>query len=159
MAGIEKEIAVLCLPENGNGIRHHRPQAGPHLGFLLIERAGEQIMSGLEYPSEIAWPMRAVETGFDRTHRPRDFAGIFKAAHDLFPGAFDQKKAEMWAGLRPMMPNSVPVFGQAKYRNLFLDTGHGHLGWTMACGSGKFVSDLVAGRKPDIDPAGLIYRN
>ncbi len=98
-------------------------------------------------------------TGFDRTHRPRDFAAMFRTAHELFPGAFDQNKAELWAGLRPMMPNSVPVFGRAKYRNLFLDTGHGHLGWTMACGSGKFVADLVAGRKPEIDPQGLLYGN
>ncbi|TIW85106.1 MAG: FAD-dependent oxidoreductase, partial [Mesorhizobium sp.] len=52
---------------------------------------------------------------------------------------------------------SVPVIGQARYENLYLDTGHGHVGWTMACGSGKFLADLVAGRKPEIDPQGLIY--
>ena len=57
------------------------------------------------------------------------------------------------------MPGSVPVHGRARYENLFLDTGHGHVGWTMACGSGKLVADLVAGRKPDIDTAGLLYRN
>ncbi|TJX37580.1 MAG: FAD-dependent oxidoreductase, partial [Mesorhizobium sp.] len=82
---------------------------------------------------------------------------MFRTGKDLFPGAFDEKKAELWAGLRPMMPNSVPVIGQAKYRNLYLDTGHGHVGWTMACGSGKFLADLVAGRKPEIDPQGLVY--
>ena len=49
------------------------------------------------------------------------------------------------------MPNSVPVIGQARYKNLYLDTGHGHVGWTMACGSGKFLADLVAG------PQGLTY--
>ncbi len=58
-----------------------------------------------------------------------------------------------------MMPNSVPVIGQARYTNLYLDTGHGHVGWTMACGSGKFLADLVAGRKPEIDPQGLVYRS
>lgn len=96
-------------------------------------------------------------TGFDRTHRPSDFAAMFRTGKDLFPGAFDEKKAVLWAGLRPMMPNSVPVIGQARYRNLYLDTGHGHVGWTMACGSGKFLADLVAGRKPEIDPQGLVY--
>ena len=96
-------------------------------------------------------------TGFDRSFKPRDFKSILSTGKDLFPGAFEEKKALLWAGLRPMMPNSVPVFGQAKYRNLYLDTGHGHLGWTMACGSGKFLADLVAARKPEIDPQGLLY--
>jgi D-amino-acid dehydrogenase len=97
--------------------------------------------------------------GFDRSYKPSDFNALFKTAHDLFPGPIDESKAELWAGLRPRMPNSVPVHGRARYANLYLDTGHGHVGWTMACGSGKFVSDLVAGRKPDIDPQGLLYQN
>ncbi|MER9960062.1 D-amino acid dehydrogenase [Mesorhizobium sp. M0045] len=96
-------------------------------------------------------------TGFDRTFKPRDFNSILNTGKDLFPGAFDESKAELWAGLRPMMPNSVPVIGRALYDNLYLDTGHGHLGWTMACGSGKFLADLIAGRKPEIDPQGLLY--
>ncbi|MER8425539.1 D-amino acid dehydrogenase [Mesorhizobium sp. M1403] len=96
-------------------------------------------------------------TGFDRTFKPRDFNSILNTGKDLFPGAFDESKAELWAGLRPMMPNSVPVIGRARYDNLYLDTGHGHLGWTMACGSGKFLADVVAGRKPEIDPQGLLY--
>jgi D-amino-acid dehydrogenase len=96
-------------------------------------------------------------TGFDRSHRPRDFRTIFATGHDLFPDAFDEKDAEVWAGLRPMMPTSVPVFGQARYTNLYLNTGHGHLGWTMAAGSGQLLADLVARRKPEIDPAGLLY--
>lgn len=96
-------------------------------------------------------------TGFDRTFKPRDFNSILNTGKDLFPGAFDESKAELWAGLRPMMPNSVPVIGRAQYDNLYLDTGHGHLGWTMACGSGKFLADVVAGRKPEIDPQGLLY--
>lgn len=95
--------------------------------------------------------------GFDRSHRPEDFSALFRTAKELFPGAFDERKAELWAGLRPMMPNSVPVIGRARFRNLFLDTGHGHVGWTMAAGSGRFLADLVAGRKPDIDPNGLVY--
>ena len=95
--------------------------------------------------------------GFDRSHRPQDFAALFSVARDLFPGAFDERKAELWAGLRPMMPNSVPVIGRARFDNLYLDTGHGHVGWTMAAGSGKFLADQVAGRKGEIDPKGLVY--
>ncbi len=97
--------------------------------------------------------------GYDRSFKPSDFRTMFKTAHDLFPGAVDESKALCWAGLRPMMPGSVPVHGRARYANLYLDTGHGHVGWTMACGSGKLLSDLIANRKPDIDPSGLVYRN
>jgi D-amino-acid dehydrogenase len=97
-------------------------------------------------------------TGFDRGHGPKNFAAMFRTAHELFPGAFDEKKAQLWAGLRPMMPSSVPVIGRARYRNLYLDAGHGHLGWTTACGSGKLLADLVAGRRPEIDTRGLLYR-
>jgi D-amino-acid dehydrogenase len=82
---------------------------------------------------------------------------MFRSARELFPGAVDERKAECWAGLRPMMPSSVPVIGPTRrYANLYLDTGHGHVGWTMATGSGKFLADIVAGRKPEIDPAGLL---
>lgn len=95
--------------------------------------------------------------GFDRSHKPAHFAAMLRTARELFPGAFDENKAELWAGLRPMMPSSVPVIGQARYRNLYLDTGHGHLGWTTACGSGKLLADLVAGRKPEFDTSGLLY--
>jgi D-amino-acid dehydrogenase len=56
-----------------------------------------------------------------------------------------------------MMPSSVPVIGRARYRNLYLDTGHGHLGWTTSCGSGKLVADLVADRTPEFDTQGLLY--
>ena len=97
-------------------------------------------------------------TGFDRTHKPSNFASMLRTAHELFPGAFDEKRAEFWAGLRPMMPSSVPVIGRARYRNLYLNTGHGHLGWTTSCGSGKLVADLIAGREPEFDTQGLIYR-
>lgn len=100
---------------------------------------------------------KAEFSGFDRSHSPADFEHVFATARELFPGAFDERKAELWAGLRPMMPNSVPIVGLAHYRNLYLDTGHGHVGWTMAAGSGKFLADIVAGRKTEIDPSGLTY--
>ncbi|QIG47974.1 FAD-dependent oxidoreductase [Nordella sp. HKS 07] len=97
--------------------------------------------------------------GYDKSHRPSDFARLLATAEDLFPGAFDRAHAEYWAGFRPMTPASVPILGRARYANLFLDCGHGHVGWTMACGSGKFVADLVSGRKPEIDTDGLLYVN
>jgi D-amino-acid dehydrogenase len=73
---------------------------------------------------------------------------------DLFPGG-DLPKASFWSGLRPMTPDGTPVIGPTKVAGLFLNTGHGTLGWTMSCGSARLMSDLVSGRKPEIDAADL----
>ncbi len=74
---------------------------------------------------------------------------------DLFPKGGDLAKAEGWTGLRPMTPDGTPVLGPTRYRNLYLNTGHGTLGWTMAAGSGRAVADLVMGKTPEIDFDGL----
>src|SRR5690606_36442270 len=73
---------------------------------------------------------------------------------DLFPGG-DMNQASFWTGLRPMTPDSTPIIGKTRFKNLFLNTGHGTLGWTMACGSGKLISDLVLARDPEISTEGL----
>jgi D-amino-acid dehydrogenase len=78
---------------------------------------------------------------------------IVKRALDLFPGAGDPSKAEFWAGLRPATPTNLPCLGRTKYPNLYLNTGHGTLGWTHACGSGRILADLVSGRQPEVDCA------
>ena len=69
---------------------------------------------------------------------------------DLFPGAGDVARASFWTGLRPMTPDGPPVIGPTKFDNLWLNTGHGTLGWTMACGSAALLTDLIGGRAPDI---------
>ena len=92
--------------------------------------------------------------GFDLRLNPRRRATLEKVVTDLFPGG-DLARAEFWTGLRPMTPDSTPVVGASSMRNLFLNTGHGTLGWTMACGSGKLVADLVTGHRPEIRTEGL----
>jgi D-amino-acid dehydrogenase len=74
---------------------------------------------------------------------------------DLFPRGGDLKKATFWSGLRPMTPDGPPIIGATRYSNLHLNAGHGTLGWTMACGSGRVLADLLSGRKPDIDTSEL----
>ena len=74
---------------------------------------------------------------------------------DMFPRGGDLGKATFWSGLRPMTPDGPPVIGATRYSNLHLNTGHGTLGWTMACGSGRVMADLISGRKPDIDVSEL----
>ncbi|MBO0140089.1 D-amino acid dehydrogenase [Agrobacterium sp. Ap1] len=73
---------------------------------------------------------------------------------DLFPGG-DVSKADFWSGLRPMTPDGTPVIGATKVKGLFLNTGHGTLGWTMSCGSAKVISSIVSGKKPEIDATDL----
>jgi D-amino-acid dehydrogenase len=76
---------------------------------------------------------------------------------DLFPGAADVSKASFWTGLRPMTPDGPPVIGPTRLSNLWLNTGHGTLGWTMACGSGALLADLIDEKRPNIqhDDLGL----
>jgi D-amino-acid dehydrogenase len=74
---------------------------------------------------------------------------------DLFPRGGDIARAEFWCGLRPMTPDGTPVVGQTSYPNLYLATGHGTLGWTMAAGTGRVIADLLGGRRPEISLDGL----
>ncbi len=92
--------------------------------------------------------------GFDLSLNPRRRSTLEMVVSDLFPGG-DLPKAEFWTGLRPMTPDSTPIVGATPYANLLLNTGHGTLGWTMACGSGKLVADLALARTPDIRTDGL----
>jgi D-amino-acid dehydrogenase len=93
-------------------------------------------------------------SGYDMNLQAKRRATLELVVTDLFPGG-DTAKASFWTGLRPMTPDGTPIVGASKYRNLFLNTGHGTLGWTMACGSGRVVSDLVTGKTPDISIDGL----
>ena len=74
-----------------------------------------------------------------------------RRVEQLFPGAGDATQAQFWSGLRPATPSNVPLIGKTKVGNLFLNTGHGTLGWTHACGSGKALADIVSGRVPEVD--------
>jgi D-amino-acid dehydrogenase len=78
-------------------------------------------------------------------------AAIVRRTCDLFPGAGHPELAEYWTGLRPATPSNLPCVGRTRYPNLFLNTGHGTLGWTLACGSGQALADVVSGRVPEPD--------
>jgi D-amino-acid dehydrogenase len=96
--------------------------------------------------------------GYDRSWTPRDFNNILRFARDVFPDAADYERGEYRACLRPMTPDGAPVIGIGRYPNLVLNTGHGHMGWTMAFGTARIAADLVAGRRPQHDLAGLTPR-
>ncbi|MBJ9653751.1 D-amino acid dehydrogenase [Burkholderia multivorans] len=88
--------------------------------------------------------------GFDKTLRAARRETLEMCVNDLFPGGGDTSKATFWTGLRPMTPDGTPIVGRTPVSNLFLNTGHGTLGWTMSCGSGQLLADLISGKKPAI---------
>jgi D-amino-acid dehydrogenase len=102
---------------------------------------------------------KAEFAGYDRSHRPEDFRHLLQVARDLFPDGGDYTSPRYWAGLRPMTPEGTPILGQTRYRNLFLNTGHGHMGWTMSCGSARLIADLIAGRPPQLSLEGLTLQS
>lgn len=94
-------------------------------------------------------------TGYNLDLRADRRATLEHSVTDLFPNGGDVARAEFWTGLRPMTPDGTPIVGPTPFRNLFLNTGHGTLGWTMACGSGQFIADVVSGKRPAISTEGL----
>ena len=89
--------------------------------------------------------------GYDRDLNRVRCEAIVRRTEELFPGAGDTTQAQFWTGLRPATPSNVPLIGRTKLGNLFLNTGHGTLGWTHACGSGKSVARIVSGLAPELD--------
>ena len=107
---------------------------------VAITRLGDRIRVG--GMAEIA--------GFSLALPPSRRETLELSLGSLFPGAGDLTQASYWCGLRPMTPDSTPVIGPTAIPNLYLNTGHGTLGWTMACGSGHVIADLISGRQPAI---------
>ena len=114
---------------------------------IAITRLGDRIRVG--GMAEIA--------GFDLSLNPKRRATLEHSVEDLFGGAGDQSRASFWCGLRPMTPDGTPIVGRTPISNLFLNTGHGTLGWTMAAGSGRVLADVISGRATEIDATDLGY--
>ncbi len=89
--------------------------------------------------------------GYDTALNDVRCEALARRAAALFPRAGDRAQAQFWTGLRPATPSNVPIIGRSRLRNLYLDTGHGTLGWTLACGSGRALADIVSGVAPEVD--------
>ena len=115
---------------------------------IAITRLGDRIRVG--GMAEIA--------GFSHDLPPARRATLEHSVEDLFGGAGDQSRATFWSGLRPMTPDGTPVIGPTRFGNLFINSGHGTLGWTMACGSGRVLASMITGTEADIrvDDLGLV---
>jgi D-amino-acid dehydrogenase len=128
------------------------PGDGPHRGLVDEDR----LVAMSPFGDRLRAASSAVFTGYDYTYRPKDFVAILETVRHLFGDAVDYDAAEYWAGLRPMTPTSVPIMGPSRYANLFLNVGHGHVGWSMSCGAGRFVADWVSSKPTEIDGQGYL---
>jgi D-amino-acid dehydrogenase len=140
------------------------PVKGYALTVPIGDHAGAPVMPGVDEQYLIAWSRlgsrlrvtaKADFAGFDRSHNDRDFSHMLETIRRLFPDGGDYEAATRWAGLRPMTPRGTPILGACPIKGLFLNTGHGHIGWTMSMGSARALADLIAGRRPEISLDGL----
>jgi D-amino-acid dehydrogenase len=112
-------------------------------------------LGGIDEKSLVAWSRfgdqvrmsaTAEFSGYSLDYSDKDFSNILKAGEELFPGVLDYNRASYKVGLRPMTPDGPPIIGAGSQRNLYFNTGHGHLGWTMACGSAEMLADVIEGK-------------
>lgn len=141
------------------------PVKGYSMTIPIDGHNGAPRLAGVDETSLTAWSrlgdrLRLTSTaeiaGYDRTLHQAQFARMRRTAEELFPDGAAYDKAVQWAGLRPQTPEGTPIFGRARYANLWFNTGHGSLGWTMGPGSGRITADLIAGRQPEISLDGYL---
>ena len=142
-------VHILVYPAKGYSVTFpiHPGRLAPTIS--LTDEAYQMVFSRLGERLRIAGT--AELNGYNTELNQARCENILRRALELFPDAGNRSDATCWTGLRPATPNNVPYVGKTKYANLFLNTGHGTLGWTLACGSGKLLSDIVDGRATEID--------
>jgi len=144
------------------------PAKGFSITAQVLDDSATPTVGGVDEKTLVAWSrfgdsLRISSTakfdGYDRSYTATDFDNIFKTAKELFPGAADWDGASIRSCMRPMTPDGPPIIGRGgKHSNLYYNTGHGHMGWTMACGSSLLLADVVAGRRPALDMAPFVVR-
>ena len=135
----------ITAPHSAAALAPRIPVVDPHLHMAAVPLAagGLRVAGTAEF------------TGYNRDLKASRITNIFSLLKQLYPEyarSLTTSQLAPWTGLRPMCPDGVPLLGPTSIRNLFLNTGHGHLGWTLAAASARVVSDLVFGRSPEIDP-------
>lgn len=127
-------------------------EIGAHTGaptVSLTDEAFKIVITRLGHRLRVAGT--AELTGYDTSINTVRGEALVARTFELFPDAGERERVTLWAGLRPARPSNVPLIGRTRYRNLWLNTGHGTLGWTMACGSARALCDLMRGRKPEVN--------
>lgn len=134
------------------------PAKGFSVTIDITNKDAAPTIGGVDEKTLVAWSrfddkLRISSTaqfsGYNRSHTRADFDNIIDTASALWPDAADWSKPRMTAGLRPMTPDGTPIIGKGeKHSNLFYNTGHGHMGWTMSCGSSRMLVDIMQGQTP-----------
>lgn len=144
------------------------PAKGYSLTADIVDAQAAPMVGGVDEATLVAWSrqgdrLRVSSTaefaGYSRDWKFSDFANILATGKALFPGAVDWERARMRSCLRPMTPDGPPIIGRGRLRNLYYNTGHGHMGWTMACGSSRIIADVMAGRTPALPLRGFEVRS
>ena len=139
-------ISIPVYPLKGYSITIALAEGDVAPRISLSDGAHKLVMSRLGSRLRVAGT--AELTGYDNAINEVRCRAIVRRTFELFPRAGRPEDAQFWAGLRPATPGGVPCIGRTRYPNLLLNTGHGTLGWTMACGSGAAIADIASGRKP-----------
>jgi D-amino-acid dehydrogenase len=124
-----------------------RPELAPTVS--LTDDSAKIVFSRLGDRIRIAGT--AELSGYSTDLNPVRCEALVRRGREIFPDALDYERATFWTGLRPSTPSNVPIIGRSRLRNLYLNTGHGTLGWTMAAGSGRALADIISGRRPQVD--------
>lgn len=142
-------IPLSIYPAKGYSATYQvkNPEATPTIS--LTDDGHKLVMSRLGNRLRVAGTCEI--NAYTRELSPARCAMITERTKELFPDACDYDNPEYWSGLRPATPSNVPYVGKTKYKNLYLNTGHGTLGWTMGCGSGKAIAEIIDGRTPEIN--------
>ena len=148
---ILKPLGIDLMIYPGKGYSATYPILHPELAptVSLIDDGYKLVLSRLGDKLRVAGTCEF--NGYTRELNPTRCAAITRRTRELFPDACDYESPDYWAGLRPLTPSNVPYIGKTKFSNLFLNTGHGSLGWTMGCGSGRAIADIVSGLQPEVD--------
>ncbi len=147
------DLHLPIYPAKGYSITVEIENPGAAPNVSITDEGAYMVFSRLGNRLRVAGT--AELAGWDTSINPVRVEPLKRNAQALFPRASTYGELNAWCGLRPATPDSVPIIGTTPYDNLFLNTGHGTLGWTMACGSARVIADLVAGRSPEIDLTGL----
>ncbi|RJX32154.1 MAG: D-amino acid dehydrogenase [Oxalobacter sp.] len=142
-------IKLMIYPAKGYSATYpvKNPDAAPTVSLidvgakLVFARLGDRLRVG----------GTAELNGYSRTLNEVRCEMLTRRARELFPDACDWDQPNYWTGLRPMTPSNRPYVGKTRYANLFLNAGHGTLGWTMGCGSGRAIAEIISGRTPEVD--------
>jgi D-amino-acid dehydrogenase len=142
-------VSLMIYPGKGYSATYPITDAAAAPTVSLTDDGHKLVLSRLGSRLRVAGTCEL--NGYSRELNPVRCEAITRRVRALFPDACDYDRPRYWAGLRPLTPSNVPYIGKTRYSNLYLNTGHGTLGWTMGCGSGRALADIISGRQPEVE--------